>query len=356
MNTEIHMDQALQSGIAAITESLGEYPTEQQLLIATKCSALLNGYHARWKDAGYQAEDIERFVSTSLVNPDTGRASRSFQVGGKLDLIATAPSGERVLIDHKTTSLDIQDPNAPYWRQLAVEGQINHYALLLWLNGEKVDSIVWDVTRKPTISPKKLSKANRKAIASLGKYCDQQVSEATQRYVVNAERENLELYGIRLTHDCIHERPQWYFQRQPQPRLDVELLEYARELWSHGQDLLTTRQHERHTKNPGACMLYGSPCKFLGICSGHDIPESDKWQQKDCLHNELSDVLEDDGKDLLTNSRIRTFQTCKRKHFFEYELGIERQDEDEKEALYFGRLYHKGLDSWWSEIGGEYYA
>lgn len=93
-------------------------------------------------------------------------------------------------------------------------------------------------------------------------------------------------------------------------------------------------------------MLYGSPCKFLGICSGHDTPDSDKWRRKKERHPELGDAIEHDA-DALTNSRIRTFQTCRRKHFYEYELGIERQDEDEKEALYFGAMFHAALEAWW---------
>jgi hypothetical protein len=93
-------------------------------------------------------------------------------------------------------------------------------------------------------------------------------------------------------------------------------------------------------------MLYGSPCKFLGVCSGHDTAESDNWKKKEHVHNEL-DGIDGDGRDVLTNSRIRCFQTCKRKHYYQYELGIERIDAEEREALAFGTLYHAGLEAWW---------
>jgi ATP-dependent helicase/DNAse subunit B len=93
-------------------------------------------------------------------------------------------------------------------------------------------------------------------------------------------------------------------------------------------------------------MMYGSPCKFLGICSGHDTPESDNWRKLGRVHQELP--LPADGRDILTNSRIRCFQTCRRKHFYQYELGIERQDDEEKETLYFGRLWHAALEAWFS--------
>jgi len=94
-------------------------------------------------------------------------------------------------------------------------------------------------------------------------------------------------------------------------------------------------------------MLYGSPCKFLGICSKYDTPDSDKWAHKANVHIELPE-LDGDGRNLLTNSRVRCFQTCRRKHHFEYELGIERIDEEERESLLFGRFWHIALQTWWS--------
>src|SRR5690606_3812947 len=150
--------------------------------------------------------------------------------------------------------------------------------------------------------------------------------------------------------DCIVERPGYYFQRRPVPRTDREIFEYAEELWQHGQDMLRVRNqttaNSLPVKNPGACMLYGTPCKFLGLCSGYDDPGSDRWQRKERVHNEL-DMAASDGRDLLTNSRVRCFQTCQRKHYYEYELAIERHDEEEKKALYFGSVYHAGLNAWW---------
>jgi CRISPR/Cas system-associated exonuclease Cas4 (RecB family) len=53
-------------------------------------------------------------------------------------------------------------------------------------------------------------------------------------------------------------------------------------------------------------------------------------------------------KELLTNSRVRTFQTCKRKHYFEYELAVSRVNEEERESLFFGTMLHVGLESWFN--------
>lgn len=340
----------LEVATEAINAFVGDSPTEQQQLIAAKCRALLVGYDARWREAGYVPESVERTLLSDLYNPDTLGKSRTFQVAGKLDVTASY-LGRRVLIDHKTTSQDIADPNAPYWRQLVVEGQVTHYMLLQWMHGEKCDDAVWDVTRKPQISPKKLPKAEIKSVVSLGDYFNLRVSEADkQTFIDGGERETVAMYEARLIHDCTIERPDHYFARRSVPRMDAEILDYSRDLWQHSQDILYTRQQERlPPKNGGACLLYGTPCKFLGICSGHDTPESDRWQKKVQIHPELPAGI-GNNKELLTNSRIRTFQTCRRKAYYEYDLAIERQDEDEKEALYFGSAIHVGLQSWWESF------
>lgn len=342
------MTQALQNAKLAIASALPENPDESLLLIATKCCGLIHGYDARWRDADYIPSAVEITYTSDLYNPETQRTSRSFTVAGKLDIDCTR-HGRSIVFDHKTTSHDITDPNGPYWRQLAVESQPSMYMLLKHLNGVKVDEAVWDCVRKPQIKPAKLSKAERASVVANQSYCKRRMSVETVQAMQTEERETLEMYEARLADDCTNERPEWYFARKPVPRLDGELLEFAGELWEQGQEILHARRTNRWSRNSGACLLYNSPCKFLGICSGHDTPDSDRWQKKQFVHNELAgDQFKSDGREVLTNSRIRCFQTCRRKHFYEYELGIERQDEEEREALLFGQLWHVCLNAWWS--------
>lgn len=317
-------------------------------LTAAKIAALLAGYSARWKHAGYEALAIERVLTSPLWNPDTDRQSRSFTVAGKLDVIARY-QGRLFVIDHKTTSQDISDPDAAYWRQLVVEGQASHYLMQMMIAGHQADGAVWDVIRKPTIAPKKLTKAELASVMSSGTYFGQRVS-ADERLALNADpehRESPELYRMRLENDCIKVRPEWYYQRRTYARLDVEIVEYAQELWGHSQDILAARRNNRWPRNSGACLLYGTPCRFLGICSGHDSPDSDRWQPKQTVHEELGGEAPENA---LTNSRIRTFQTCHKKHYFDYELAIERVDDEETEALAFGTALHSALAGWWSQF------
>lgn len=316
-------------------------------LIAAKIWGLLQGYDARWSGVPFTIQAVEALVSSDLWNPTTQAKSRSFRLAGKLDVRAVAPDGRKVIIDHKTCSEDISDPSAPYWRQLIVENQPRHYELLEWLNGRRADYALWDVVRKPAISPKKLTIADAKSAVATRRYFDHAMSDDDIISLGSDGRETLRMYSARLAHDCTAERPEWYFQRRPIALLEADLLEHAEEVWSHGQDILAARRTNRWLKNPGACMQYGGPCKFLGICSGFDSPESDNWKRREWAHPELPRFIDGNGRDVLTNTRIKSFLTCRKKHYYEYELGIERVDAEDREALVFGVLWHECLEAWW---------
>lgn len=343
---------ALQAALRAIDAGIRLDAPYPHMLIAAKCRGLMVGYDMRWRDAGYVTESAEEMVESDLWNPETERKSRTFRIAGKLD--AKVREGHRkILFDHKTTSEDISDPLSPYWRQLIIEAQPSHYMLLEHLNGRKMDGAVWDVVKKPGISPKKLSKADLTSLAMTKEYCGREIDADVIADLQRGEpRETLEMYEARLVLDCAVERPQWYFARKPVPRLDSEILAWAEELWMHGQEILHARNTARHPRNSAACMAYGRPCKYLGICSGYDTAESDKWYRKPQVHSELP-LLNGDGRDVLTNSRIKVFQLCRRKHELQYEIGLERQDEEEAEAIFFGNLWHLGQAAWWNFFKGE---
>lgn len=334
--------------ILAINSFVGESPDDSTALIAAKCRALVRGYADRWKDNDYTPIEVEKVLMAPMTNPATGHKGK-LRVAGKLDVLAER-QGKTVIIDHKTCSDDIEDPASTYWRTLVVESQPSHYMLLKWLSGVKVDEACWDVVRKPNISPRQLkSKAEKASIIANRKYCDHNVSDETLEWLQTNDRENLELYEIRLLADCLV-RPGYYFQRRTIPRLDAELMEYAESLWDSGQLVLEARRKDRWVKHPGSCMNYGRACQFLGICSGFSRVDGPDWKQRGTVHSELTP---EQDRDTLTYSSVRCFETCPRKFYYQYHLGIERVDEERSEALFTGSLLHTGLEAYWLALKPE---
>ena len=95
-------------------------------------------------------------------------------------------------------------------------------------------------------------------------------------------------------------------------------------------------------------MLYNSPCEYLGVCSGYDTIDSHNWVALENVHVELGDAAPD--RDVITNSRATCFLTCRRKHFYRYEIGKRKVKEDRREAFQFGTTWHHLMDEWWTSV------
>lgn len=317
--------------------------------MVARIRGLLIGYDARWKDATWAVEAVEQEVVSPLINPDTGRKSRAFPLHcSKLDVLAHHICEGLCVVEHKTTSEKIDDPDAPLFKRLPFDSQVSKYALSCWQSGKKVSAVVYDLCRKPGIRPRKLTKADYETLIHSGEYCGFVITGDSKMAAAESGDENPELFEYRVARETI-DNPDSYFVRKPLRPLDNEIVDYARELWDIARDMHWSHKEEMFTRNPGACLMYGRPCEYLGICSGHDTPDSDKWVRKEQVHRELETQFKDGGRKVLTHSRIRCWQTCKRKEYFRYIMGLERADSDDGEALTFGRLFHLGLEAWWKE-------
>jgi hypothetical protein len=68
----------------------------EDLFVRAKEEAMLMGYAARWgKPTGVVA--IEQTFRIPLINPDTGAASRTFSLGGRVDAIVSADSAQELM-------------------------------------------------------------------------------------------------------------------------------------------------------------------------------------------------------------------------------------------------------------------
>jgi len=305
---------------------------------------MLTGYHERWSERTRTITllETEAVLTSPLRNLDTGRASRSFSLAGKVDKIVEI-DGAITIVDHKTTSQNIIDPAAPYWRQLQVDNQAQFYWCLALSNGLEVKNVIWDVVQKSSARPRKLTKADLKTVTNDGIYCERQCSEAAISHAISEGTENPELFGWRIA-----AQEMMRYQRVTLPRTNEELVEFNAQTWDISQDILGTRRSNRHHKNPSACLLYNSPCEYLGVCSGHDTIDSHNWMSVESVHPELGDEVP--VEDSITNSRSTCFLTCRRKHMYRYELGRRRVKEETKEAFQFGNAWHHLMDQWWTQI------
>lgn len=292
-------------------------------LHAATAKGLMTGYHAKWCDAGWTTIATEREFLLPIVNPDSGRISRTFNYAGKFDGIVEH-HGQLFLLEHKTASDSIEDPNAPYWQRLDIDAQIDLYCLANVQLEQPVVGVLYDVVRKPGIRPKQVKGEGR-------------VETAAE-------------YAERLGQDTL-ERPNFYYGRRVIYRTGGQLVEAAGEMWAIAKELLGARKQNAHYRNPNACLAWNRPCEYLPICSGRTTAEDgSKYTRRTSLHVELP-VLSESGADcrnILSNSRMATFRQCRRKHLYRYEEAIERINDEESDALVFGTLMHHCFEEWFN--------
>ena len=150
-----------------LAETLDAWDTERETALA-----MVRGYARRWAgDMILQFVAVEQSFDLPITNPDTGMPSRTFRSAGKIDGIAKLPDGRLALVENKTTSEDIA-LDADYWRRLQMDAQVSRYVLAARELGYDVQTTCFDVTRKPLIRPKGVSKADRALATSQGHYFD----------------------------------------------------------------------------------------------------------------------------------------------------------------------------------------
>lgn len=236
-----------------------------------KTLRLFAGHQWRWSTERFRVIATEQEFVLPLVHPETGEVHDHFKLAGKIDRIIELVDGRLAVQEYKTAGETIT-PEADYWKRLRIDSQISLYMLAAIQLGYDVQTVVYDVTRKPTIKPRKLTKAEQKQ--------------------GGPERETVAMYGERLNRDFV-ERPDYYFQRREIPRLRSDLDEFRSELWHIAELLHDCRIYGRWFRNTGACR-FPYPCKYLDICVNNVQPEvdgvPDGWTITDTPHPELETI------------------------------------------------------------------
>ena len=241
---------------------------------------LLRAYDERYAGTmeGYDVLAVEATFTAPLLNPETGAASRTFLLAGKVDgIVRERATGRVLLLEHKTTSEAIEDATTSYWRRLAMDGQVSHYYVGAESLGHRVEGCLYDVLLRPRLKPLKATpEASRKYTKDGRLY-------AAQREVDETPEE----YAARLRAD-IAEAPAKYFQRREVPRTEDDLRDYLFDAWAEAHAMREAELAGRAARSPEACFRFGA-CPFWVNCAEKvrldDLP--DEFERVQDVHPEL---------------------------------------------------------------------
>jgi len=267
-----------------------------------KVRALLFVYDARWGNEPYEILRVQPTFRMPIVNPVTGRASKTYDLGGKLDvLVIDIRTDEVVIIETKTTSSDIK-PEASYWHTISVlDPQISTYysgaRQILKSIGIKKEPAraVYDVIRKPQLRPLKATPEDKREYLKR----DPTKLKASQR----EKDETVEDYADRTMEDIIGQIPQdgigldtnlaWatmrkYFARGDIVRLESEEFDHAIDVWDTAQLIHENELAKRAPRHRGSCKRYGGFCAYFPVCGG--LMRIEDFVYSEEKHEELKEI------------------------------------------------------------------
>ena len=224
-------------------------------------AAMVNGHRHRYGDEQIETVASELRFDIPLRNPETGKPTPTWTMAGVIDKIVRLPDGRLALMEHKTTSQDFS-PGANYWVKLHLDMQLSIYVIAAREVGHDVDTILYDVTRRPMQRPLKATPEDKR------KYKADGALYANQRDRDEAPEE----YAARVAED-IESRPDHYFTRIEIARLEQDLEECAAELWQQQKAIREAQKMGRWYRNPGACFM-PFPCAYLPICQNRDLEQT----------------------------------------------------------------------------------
>jgi hypothetical protein len=238
-----------------------------------------------------------------IINPNTGRDSRTFNFKGRIDLVT-----DRRLVDWKTVS-----DAAMFIQQHTIGFQPELYTLALRYAGIHIDLVEYRLITKPMI-----------------KLCGKDANREAY--------ENRCVEWLRSTEGALLVHEVWITP----PRMERA----QAWLWSVAKRLMECRNCKRWLTNEYACYTFNRSCEFLPLCMlasmGADVEDTirEKYEQKP-RHEEIAS----DGLDVITYSSATTLAICEQRYQYRYERGLRRREEETSTALYTGSALHIGMEA-----------
>ena len=286
--------------LAAALEALSTAPDVDPYDLA-RAEALVIGYDARWGGAPLETLAVEVEFRAPLVNPATGAASRTYQIGGKLDAIARDVStGRTLIVEHKTASASVDlEAGAPYWRRLQLDGQVSMYFAGARALGFEPDACLYDVVAKPAQRPRQIPLVDEQGVRIVVDQAGERVrtkdgkrwretADTAAGYVVQTRPETVEEYRARLL-DAIAEAPEQFYRRGEVVRLADEESDAAHDVWQTARAMREAELAGRAPRNVDACERYGSFCQFFDACTNTaSLDDPIRFRRAERAHEELA--------------------------------------------------------------------
>lgn len=246
-----------------------------------RATVMLEGYTDRWSAEAewFEVLDVEAEFRAPLINPETGEASRVYQLGGKIDVLVLDRRDQQVyIVEHKTSGDDLST-GADYWQVLRLDTQISTYYQGARGLGYAPAGVIYDVLAKSKHAPLLATPFDKRTYRKDGGL------HASQRL----EDETPDAFADRLRL-VVAEDPERFYQRGQVVRLEAEETDARWDTWLQSAIILGNRAVKRWPRNPESCRRYGRLCSFFGVCTGSEsLDDPERFRHVGNVHEELSE-------------------------------------------------------------------
>lgn len=288
------------------------WPLDVDPYLLARLEVMAQGYLAafgHWLE-GVEIVSVEEAFRIKLVNPRTDKASRTFELEGKLDGIVRE-GGVLWNCEEKTRGGDVDDDD-PYWRRLEIDPQVSLYHVATQEKyGEAPRGTIYFVCVKPGIKPYKATPQEKwKYTAEKSRACPGCKKEFGQhefsgepcngagRIITEPSRlhasvrvtdETPEEFKARLI-EVVSKDPDRYFKMVRVPRLEKDLEDSRLDVWDTAQAIIAARNNGTFLRNPDSCIhAFGFCCDFFPVCTNRaTLDDPLLYRKADAAHEELA--------------------------------------------------------------------
>ena len=249
------------------------YDLHEWNLEAETVARLVSGYEWRWRSMPLEYIAVELPFRLPLINPETNGVSKTFDLAGKIDAIVQMEDGRQAVKETKLFGDDI-GVDSDLWPRMRMDQQISLYLNAARRLGHNVETVLYDVARKPTIKPgavpildelgvKIVLDSHGDRVKTAGKLW-RQTGDTEKGYVLQTRPMTIEEWGSKLTDDIVA-RPDYYFARVEIPRMEADLKEFDQEAWEVGKSIRDAQLKNAHyrTVSKTTCSF----CSYFNLCS-----------------------------------------------------------------------------------------
>ncbi len=224
--------------------------------------AMMKGYAGQYPREDFEVIELEKQFEGKIVNPESGRTSRSFVLAGKVDGIVLI-DGEYFLLEHKTAG----QIDSAYLERLWTDFQITLYSWYIERTlGIQISGVLYNILVKArlqqslgeTESEFEARRAELIAKSKTGK-------SSAKRKMPETDEEFQDRLAAKYFEQGMFHREMLFLSRD-------RFVELQQELWELTLAFNDARRRNTFYRNTSYCFHFNRPCAYYPLCSSGENP------------------------------------------------------------------------------------